>query len=492
MAERTTEQRDRWWLVAGAGIAVFMASLDMSIVNVALPAIQDDLGTKPSATEWVVLGYLLPLIALALPSGRWLDGVGRRPALVFSVTGFAAASVACGLAPGIAVLVAARVLQGAFGAVVMALIPALATTAVRPQARGRAMGVVTTVGPLGLVSGPALGGLLVDSVGWEWIFFVNVPVCAAVIAIGWVQIAPGKGLSAPDRGWYLEAAAFGAATVAFMLGLSLAAEGDLGWLALTLLAVPLLVVWNRLPTSRPVRDLLRTPGLWAPHVALAATATAIGLVFFVAPFYLVQVRDLAPSAVGLTILAFPLAMVVTGPLGGWLADRWGARRTAVTGAVLFTVGLALVVPLGADWSPLDLSWRLALAGAANGLFNAPNMTIAMTRAPKPLLATAGASTSLARQTGFALGPALATVVWAVSGYEATGLRAAVGLGAVVSVAAIVALAVIRAAARPAADGDPEAGSRTGRGAADGAVEHRGAPTESGSGRSGGSGGAGRR
>jgi predicted MFS family arabinose efflux permease len=154
--ERRVAQADRkrnqWWLVAAAGLAVFMASVDLTIVNVALPAIERDFEIATSMTEWIVLAYLLPLAGLALPSGRWLDSVGRRPALMFSLTGFALASVAAGLAPGLAWLIGARLAQGTFGALLFALVSALATTAVQPQARGRAMGLITTLGPLGLIS----------------------------------------------------------------------------------------------------------------------------------------------------------------------------------------------------------------------------------------------------------------------------------------------------------------------------------------------------
>jgi MFS family permease len=130
-------ERNRWWLVAAAGLAVFMASVDMSIVNVALPVVERDFEIPTSTTEWVVLAYLLPLAGLALPSGRWLDTVGYRPALVFSLSGFALASVGAGLAPGLAWLIAARLVQGTFGALLFSLVPALATTAVRSQRRRR-------------------------------------------------------------------------------------------------------------------------------------------------------------------------------------------------------------------------------------------------------------------------------------------------------------------------------------------------------------------
>jgi MFS family permease len=141
-------ERNQWWLVVAAGLAVFMASVDMSIVNVARPAIERDFEIATSTTEWIVLAYLLPLAGLALPSGRWLDSVGQRPALVISLTGFALASVAAGLAPSLAWLIGARLVQGTFGALLFSLVPVLAATAVRPQARGRAMGLITTLGPL--------------------------------------------------------------------------------------------------------------------------------------------------------------------------------------------------------------------------------------------------------------------------------------------------------------------------------------------------------
>ena len=254
-----SEQRDRWWLVVAVGLAVFMAVLDMSVVNVALPVIESDFGTTTSVSEWVVLGYLLPLISLALPSGRWLDGVGWRAALSFSCGGFAVASVAVGLAPSIGLIIGARVVQGSFGAVLFALTPVLAATAVRPQARGRSLGVIGTLGPLGGIIGPAVGGLLVDRVGWPWIFYLNVPVSVAVIAIGVAQLPPGRGLRLPDRGWAADTALLASATAALMLSLSLSASDGPGWLALALAAVPPIAVWLRMSSSRAVRDLLSAP-----------------------------------------------------------------------------------------------------------------------------------------------------------------------------------------------------------------------------------------
>ncbi|MFI9561173.1 MFS transporter [Nonomuraea endophytica] len=432
-------QRNRWSLAVAAALAVFMASIDMSIVNVALPAIEQDLGIVTSLTEWVVLAYLLPLAGLALPSGRWLDSVGRRAALGFSLTGFALASVAAGFAPDMAWLVGARLVQGTFGALLFSLVPALAATAVRPEARGRAMALITTLGPLGLLSGPGLGGLIVDRLDWSWIFFVNVPVSVLVMVVGLLTLPSGAPLRMPDRRWFAEALLISTAVAALLLALSFTASGGPAWMLLALVAVLLVLVWARMPASESLRRLFRGPGEVGPHIALASAATAIGTVFFITPFFMQRELGESLSAAGITILLFPAGMAAMGPVGGFLGDWWGRRRTAILGAAVFTVGLALLLPMDSSWSLGDLGWRLLLAGFGNGLFNAPNMAMAMTNAPPQLLATTGSSTSLARTMGFAMGPALATLVWSATSYQVAGMRGAMILATALSGLSVVAL-----------------------------------------------------
>lgn len=457
---------DRWWLVVAAALAVFMASVDMSIVMAALPAIEADLDLPTSSAEWVLLAYLLPLAGLALPSARWLDTVGRRPALVLSLSGFAAASVAAGLAPGLGWLVGARLVQGTFGALLFALVPALATEAVRPAARGRAMGLIITLGPLGLISGPVIGGLLADGPGWPWIFFVNVPVSAVVLLLG-LRLPAGRPLRLPSRGWCAETVLLASAVALLLVGLTWTAEHGPAWLLLVPLAALLVVAWCRRPVSEPVRRLLTAPGVTAPHLALLGAATAIGTVFFVVPFFLQRSLDQSAAAAGVVLLAFPAGMALTGPLGGFLGDAWGWRRTAVLGATAFTTGLLLLAPVEGSWSAGDVVWRLLLAGCGNGLFNAPNMAIAMSQAPATLLATTGATTSLARQLGFACGPALATLAWGLSAFRTAGLAAALLVAAACSSVSVVAL--LRA--RPGGTSTPPANRPAGENALD-AVTHR--------------------
>jgi len=445
---------DRWLLVAGTGLAVFMAQLDTSIVAV---TIQADLGGPTSTAQWVVLGCLVPVVALTLSAGRWLDQVGQRAALVGSVAGFGLASVAAGAAPTMSTLIGARVAQGAFAATLFALLPAVTTTAVRPEVRGREMGVVTTVGPLGAVVGPAAGGLLLERLDWGWIFFVNVPVALVVIAIARSQLPAGTRLGAPERSLATQTLLFGAAAVSTLLALSLTAERGPGWLVLALLAVPALAAWWRTSASRPVRDLLATPGMAAPHLALAAEMGAVMVVVFLAPYYLLREVGASVSTTGLTLLAFPAAMTLLGPVGGILADRWGERRTALTGVVVLTAGMALVAPLADTWTPTDLAWRLAVAGIGAGLFAAPDVSMAMALTPARLLNTTGATTSLARQLGIALGPALATTVWATAGYTLAGMQVAVGVAT-----GLGALGVVALWASPPSATTPPATTRSGR------------------------------
>ncbi|TDD84419.1 MFS transporter [Actinomadura rubrisoli] len=429
---------NRWWLVMGAGLVVFMATLDTSIVAVALPALEHDFGVRTASTEWVVLGYLLPLVALTLPAGRWLDRTGPRSALLLAVGGFVLSSLAAGVAPVLAVLVAARVAQGAFAGVLFALIPAITMRAVAPSLAGRASALVMTLGPLGAVSGPALGGLIVQAWDWPWIFYINVPAGLLVMAIVLANM-PSDRLGPPDRAALGETALLGSATGALLLAFSLSASAGPLWAVLAVAAVPPLIAWWRTPSSRPVRDLMRNPPVAGPVATVLLNALAISLVEFLVPFYLQRTLDLSPVATSTTILAFPIAMVVAGPAGGLLGDRWGRARTAALGVAVTTLGTLLLVPAAPDWHASHLAWRLAVVGLGTGLFAGPSFAMIMSTAPPGLQGTAGAAQSLARQLGFSLGPALATTTWALSGYSLTGMRTGFALATGAGVTALLFL-----------------------------------------------------
>jgi MFS family permease len=176
-----------------------------------------------------------------------------------------------------------------------------------------------------------------------------------------------------------------------------------------------------------------------PHLVLLTEMTAVMAVAFLVPFHLQRAAGASPAEIGLTMLAFPLGTMAFGMIGGALADRFTAYRITGVGAVIVAAGVTSMIPISRDWGMAELAWRLAVIGVGAGLLAGPNQTMAMTNSPRHLLGTTGASTSLARQLGMALGPAIATTLWALPGYTLTGMRTALAVAAALAVCSVIAL-----------------------------------------------------
>lgn len=434
-AEPVGAVRDDRAAVAVAGLLSFVAMFDMNVVNVALPRIADGFDADPRPVQWVVLAYAIPTVALLLPAGRWLDRVAARPALLLAVAVFAAANLAAVVAPSLPVLVGLRALQGVGGAVLMVLMPVLAMAAVAPQRRGRAMAVPATAGPVGGVLGPAVGGPLIELAGWRVAFVPAVLVSlAAVVLVRRSRIVAGV-LAGPDRAGLVDATLLVAG-----LGVVCAVATGLltGPAAVTVVAgVAALVAWGARPGARSVAAALR-PGGTAPTVAVALLAGA-----FAAASYLVavglQAGGSGPAAAGFVLLAFPLGMVVAGPPAGRLADRFSPRAVAVAGVALAAVGFALLAALpDGEWTPVDVAWRVALAGLGTGLYGGPTQVLVLAGAARERMATAGAGVQCARALGFAVGPAAAALAWNSHG-TVLATRPALTVAAVTAVVAALLL-----------------------------------------------------
>lgn len=321
---------DRWPLVAVAGVLAFVAMLDMNIVNVALADIAEGLQVSTATAQWAVLGYQLPVVALLLPVGRWLDGVALRSAVLAATCGFGLCSALAAAAPWMACLIAARLMQGAFGAALFVLMPVLAVRSVRPELRGRAMSVPATLGPLGAVIGPAVGGMLLDHLGWRSVFLVKIPFCVLALVVVRRAMPRDGGLRAPDRRSVADALLVAAGAASVLLALTLAPDGP-AWLLLALAAVPPLWWWLRGPGGRPVAGVLRTAGLFRAHGAVLTLAAGFAAMHYVVALHLQRDNGVSATTTGLTMLAFPLGMGVAGPLGGRLADLRKALGSAPAG-----------------------------------------------------------------------------------------------------------------------------------------------------------------
>jgi MFS family permease len=443
MSQMRTVERTVWPAVVAVGIAVFMASLDMTVVAITLPTIGREFGATPDVAQWVILAYNLPMIALMLPAGRWIEPVNRRTVLIVAVVGFAAASAAAGAAGSLEMLLGARAVQGVFGAVLAVAVLAIAGAVVHPSQRGQAMGVIAMLGPLGSVAGPGLGGLLLAGPGWRWIFLINVPVCLVVIALALRSVPSRGGLRGLSAAILVEAATAGVAALTLLLALQRAALD--GWgspsvVALLAVAVAAGLTWTRLPNSRPVAgELSRNGALSGQLLVLLAAATSMGAGYFLTVFFLQGPLGMAAANAGAVMLALPVSIGVAALVGGRAADRFGPRVPAAVGSALMLVGGVLLLPLRAEWANPDVVLRLAVIGIGTGLLSGPNQAAILAAAPQAFLGTVGGLSGLARTLGFALGPALAIVLWSHGELTPDAMRPAFALMVVVPAVLLAAL-----------------------------------------------------
>jgi MFS family permease len=450
--------RTRWTAVVAIGLAIVTAGIDITAVATGLPAISSAFGADPARSQWVVLAYILPMIALTIPAGRWLDTTSLRYAFAIAMVGFAGASVLAGAAPTFELLLAARALQGVFGALVSALLLAVAAAVVNPRERGRAMGLVATVGPLGAIAGPGLGGLLIATVGWRWIFFINVPVCVVALFVGW-RAMPSQGRLAGLRvSLLVEAVLTGIAALGLLLALDEAAAS--GWsrplpFLLIGVAVAALVVWGRLPATRSVVGALQQPALSGQLAALVLFAAQNGTLFFLTPFFLQNVLERSAAEAGAMFLAVPLSLALAAQVSGRAADRLGPQPAMVVGLLCSAAGGLLLLPLDPSWGTLDVVWRLGLMGLGAGFISPPNQSAIMAAAPAGTIGAVSGLSGVSRNLGYALGPALATVLWVGGQFAPDAMRPAFLLLVVLP---LLSLGIVLAA-RPRASTAPIPSSR---------------------------------
>ncbi|WP_158542863.1 MFS transporter [Phytoactinopolyspora halophila] len=418
-----------WKAVIVAASAIVLVALDMAIVAVALPVVGAEFDASPSVTQWVMLAYFLPMVALGIPVGRWIDRAQIRAAYFFAVSGYGVTSLVVMVAPTIETLIGSRALQGIFAALVAVLGFPVIATSVRAEHRGRAMGVILTFIPLSGMVGPALGGTLAENYGWRPIFAVSLPIVLLAMWLGHRAIPSGArgqvALPIPDRHLVSEALVLGGAVGALMLGLTLLGENPgqaafpaaLG--AFTVLAA---AAWTRLPASRPVTAFLRQPRVGLMVVSLMFMTSGFAATNFLMPYFFIEIFQRSATMAGLVLLALGLAMATISPLAGVLADRYGYWPVLLTGGMITLSGAMGIFLLGTDPHPLDVAWRLALIGTGQGLFAGPISAAILASASRSMAGTAGGVSSLFRTLGFSLGPALGALAWSLSGGGTTALR----------------------------------------------------------------------
>ena len=392
-------------VLAATSLAAFTATLDNTVVAVALRDVQADLGAGVTGLQGVVTGYTVALAALLLTGGALADVLGRRRVFLTGLAVFAGASAGCALAGSVPALIVWRVVQGAGAALVLpGGLALLAAAYDEPARRARAIGVWAASGGLALVAGPVAGGLLVAAYGWPAVFWVNLPLAALIAAVA--LTCPGGG---PERGRRLDvpgsvltAVVLGFATYAVVVAGRDGLGGPVvGCLAVAAVAAALLARVER-RSSAPVLPLtlLRDRAFTGSFAgAFAASLAVFVLLVFLSLFLqLVQGRDALPA--GLQLLPLTVALVVTAPLAGRWAGRRGSRSPVVVGLAMTGVALlGLGALLTVHASGMLLGTALAVAGVGVGLTTAPVVTASLGAVAADRGGLASATVSVARELG---------------------------------------------------------------------------------------------
>jgi EmrB/QacA subfamily drug resistance transporter len=453
----------RWRALSVTLVAGFMSLLDVSIVSVALPSLQESLDTSPAMVQWVVSGYALTFGLALVPAGRLGDAFGRRRVFLVALAGFVVFSGLAGAATSIGMLVAARLAQGLAAGTLAPQNSGLIQQLFRGAERGRAFGAFGAVVGVSTAIGPVAGGLILALAGgpdgWRWIFLVNLPigVVALVLAARLIPRTRGGG----HRGGIdvIGALLLGGAVFSVLLPLAQAESGGIAglwWLFIVGAALAgLFAGWERWVVRRDGEPLLDLRLL--NRIRGYATGTALGTVYFlgfsgvwlVFALFLQVGLGYTPLHSGLSVTAFALGSAVSAAVGGRLVARLG-RRLTVIGLCAVLVGLGATIAVVLLVPAAELTWALAptllVAGIGGGMVISPNITLTLREVPVRMAGSAGGALQTGQRVGAAIGTAaLPSVFYLVLG--ATGqdfpVAAAVALScAVGSVAAALVIAVL--------------------------------------------------
>ena len=424
----------RWVALALVSVGVFLATLDTSIVNIALPTLAREFDAAADQVVWVSLIFILVSTGIALSMGRLGDLYGRKHLYVL---GFALFTVAAGLsaiAGSLPELLGARVVQAIGASIVLANGAAIVTASFPASQRGRALGIQVAMVGAGVASGPVLGGVLVEALDWRAIFWTRVPlgVVGSVLVWRFLRDVPPaarpQGLDVP-----------GSVILFLMLAsLVLAVNRGQAWgwssgeiiglfaASAALLAVFLIV--ERRSVS-PVLDLalFRLRGYSAAISAATMQFFGVSALFILGPFYLVDGRGFSTLEAGAIMAAFPIAMLLIAPFSGALSDRVGSRIPATTGLVLVAGGLLFAATLDVDTSIAGIVLRLFIVGAGTAIFSSPNTSTIMASVPLDRLGTASASQTTARTIGNAVGVAVGVALFTSQAIAYASARSELGL-----------------------------------------------------------------
>ncbi|QIL49727.1 MFS transporter [Vagococcus hydrophili] len=393
-----------------------MSTLDGSIVNIALPTISESIGVPMNQSEWVVSVYLMAICVFLLFFGKIGDSFGKIKVFKIGTIVFVIGSFLCGIPGSLSLLLVSRIVQAIGASMTMATGTGIITEIFPASERGRALGLIGSFVSLGAIAGPGVGGVILSHFNWSYIFWINVPVGIITLLFGWYFL-PKEEEKSGESIDYLGFILFALFIMLFFGGIFLGQEkGFLNPLILGMIVVSLLTLYlfyrHESNHEKPLVQLKLFKNKMF-SVSLF-TATLIFITNFFAnvinPFYLQNVLGLEAKTAGFLMMVFPLVMIVGAPLSGYLTDKKGPHMITLVGLVLLTLGQIGYLVLG-EGSPVFLFVVImALVGAGNAMFQAPNNTIIMSSVDKSEYGIAGSLNSLARNLGMVIGISLSTTI----------------------------------------------------------------------------------
>ena len=427
----TTSSHYKWWVYGAVATGMFVTVMDQSGVNIAIPGIADQFDADIPAVQWVTLGYVLSTSAFLLPMGRLADMVGRARVYLAGLLVFMGLAAIAGAAQMLPMLIAAKVLQGVGAAAIQANGMAMIVGAFPDRERGRAVGLHMTVIGTGSISGPIIGGLLISGFGWRSVFYAGIPMGLIAVAAGLAVLrreAPTRLGSAGARFDWPGAGMSSGALITFLLGMTNGQRLGLGspFVVAAFSAAILLFVafiWWERRASDPMLDLglfrskLFSMGVSARFVSFLGSSS----VFFLMPFYLMQILGYPASRAGLMMVPGSICMAIMGPISGRLSDRIGTRWLAVAGMALSAAAMFTFSRLTVDSTPLHVMFGMVLSGSGMGIFASTNTSAVMSALGREKYGIVSALLSVTRTSANVTGIALATTIVAVAmgslGYE---------------------------------------------------------------------------
>jgi EmrB/QacA subfamily drug resistance transporter len=413
-----TDENRKWWTLGAMCFALFMIMLDNTVVNVALPSIQQDLGASISGLEWTVSGYTLSFAVLLATGGRLGDIFGRRRIFLIGVVIFALSSATAGLAPDATSLVVSRVIQGIGAALMMPGTLSIITDAFPAHERGKAMGTWAGVSALALAIGPVLGGFLTEHVSWRAIFYINVPVAIGAVLATLFAVRESRDTTVGRDVDYAGVAVLTAGLTALVLAL---VEGNSwGWgsaqiiamIAVAVISLPLFVaVENRVKAPIVQFRLLSDRDFLGAIVVASVISFAMLGVFFFLALYMQDVLGYTPLEAGIRFLPSTLMIVAIAPIAGRLSDRYGPRWLIGGGLLIVSASLFSFSTIAVDSGYLDLLPGFMLLGIGIAMTMSPMTSAAMNAVPVQKAGVASGVLSMFRMVGGSLGVAVTGAIF---------------------------------------------------------------------------------